>query len=119
LRAAISLKTISEIFILESMRLDNVAEDNKFLSLDALALEPMVAAAGPIGQVHAFGDDPFESESAGMLQHGWPVHFEMLAEANERASRQAGEELMQQRFTVLENRFCQIELFTVRISKTM
>ena len=49
------------------------------MSLEALALEPMIAATGSIRQVRAFGDDPFESESACMLEHGWPVHIEMLA----------------------------------------
>ena len=73
----------------------------------------MIAAAGSIRQVRAFGDDPFESESACMLQHGWPVHIEMLAEANGRAGRQNGEELLQQVFTILENHFCQIEPFAV------
>src|ERR1019366_8257505 len=73
----------------------------------------MIAAAGSIRQVRAFGDDPFESESARMLQYGWPVHIEMLAKANGRAGRQYGEKLLQQVFTVLENHFCQIEPFTV------
>src|ERR1700730_1326212 len=73
----------------------------------------MIAAAGSIRQVRAFGDDPFEPESACMLQHGWPVHIEMLAKANGRAGRQNGEELLQQVFAVLENHFCQIEPFAV------
>src|ERR1700730_4612928 len=74
----------------------------------------MIAAAGPIRQVRAFGNNPFESESACMLQHGWAVHIEMLAKANRRAGRQDGEKLPQQVFTVLENHFCQIEPFTVK-----
>src|SRR6202040_3929141 len=74
----------------------------------------MIAAAGSIRQVGAFGDYPFESESACMLQHGWPVHIEMLAKANGRAGRQKGEELPQQVFTVLENHICQIEPFAVK-----
>jgi predicted site-specific integrase-resolvase len=65
------------------------------------------------GWVRALGDDPFESESACMLQHGWPVHIEMLAEANGRAGRQDREEL-QQAFTVHEYRFRQIEPFAVK-----
>ena len=73
----------------------------------------MIAAAGSIRQVRAFGDDPFESKSACMLQHGWPVHIEMLAVANGRARRQNGKELLQHSFTVLENRFFQIEPFAV------
>src|ERR1700737_1790683 len=73
----------------------------------------MIAAAGSIRQVRAFGDDPFESESACVLQHGWPVHIEMLAEANGRAGQQNGKELLQQVFTVLENYFCQIKPFAV------
>src|SRR3984893_1331081 len=92
----------------------NVAQDDKLLSLEAFALEPMIAAAGSIRQVRAFGDDPFESESACMLEHGWPVHIEMLAKANGRAGRQDGEELLQQGFTILENHFCQIEPFAVK-----
>src|ERR1700732_1829623 len=74
----------------------------------------MSAAAGSIRQVRAFGDDPFESESACMLEHGWPVHIEMLAKANGRAGRQNGEELLQQAFATLENHFCQIEPFAVK-----
>src|ERR1700732_3927206 len=74
----------------------------------------MIAAAGSIWQVRAFGDDSFESEPARKLQHGWPVHIEMVAEANGRAGRQNGKELLQQVFTVLENYFCQIKPFTVK-----
>src|ERR1700740_3055235 len=74
----------------------------------------MVTAAGSMRQVRPFGDDPFESESTGMLQHGWPIHIEMLAKANGRAKRQNREELLQQAFTVHESRFCQIEPFAVK-----
>src|SRR6202022_490569 len=74
----------------------------------------MIAAAGSIRQVRAFGDDTFESQSACMLQHGCPVYIEMLAKANRRAGRQNGEKLPQQVFAVLENHFCQIEPFTVK-----
>ncbi len=84
------------------------------MSLEALALETMIAATGPIRQVRPFGDDPFEPELARMLQRDWPVHIEMLAKANGRAGRQDGEELLQQVFTVLENHFCQIEPSTVK-----
>jgi hypothetical protein len=71
----------------------------------------MIAAAGSIWQARAFGDDPFESESACMLQHGWPVDVEMLAEANGWLGWEVGYEPLQQVFAVLENRFRQIEPF--------
>src|ERR1700704_6217638 len=73
----------------------------------------MIAAAGPIRHVRAFGNNPFESESACVLEHGWPVHIEMLAKANGRAGRQNGEEPLQQVFAVLENHFRYIEPFAV------
>ena len=65
----------------------------------------MVAAAGSIRQVRPLRDDPFESEPAGMLQHGRSVDFEMLAEPNGRASRKAGSKPLQQVFAVFENHF--------------
>src|SRR5262249_4716886 len=85
-----------------------------FLPLEALALEPMVAATRPVRQVHPLGDDPFESESAGVLQHGWPVRIEMLAEAKGRAGRPTSKEPLQQSLTFSARRPRQIKPCAVK-----
>ena len=48
------------------------AHDDELLPLEALHLEPVLAAAGVVGEVGALGDDPFQAEAAGLAEKPSP-----------------------------------------------
>src|SRR5690349_16053666 len=51
----------------------DVADYDEFLTQDALRFDPVVAAARPIGQIGALGDNALKPEAAGMLEHHRPT----------------------------------------------
>src|SRR5215469_5380943 len=92
----------------------HVTENQELLPIDAFRLEPMVAAPGPVGQILALGDDAFEAEAAGMLQHGRPVRLHMVTEGDRQIARQTSEDLPQQVLAVDQSGLAQIEAFAIK-----
>src|SRR5438876_613360 len=70
--------------------------------------------AAPVRQIAALGDDAFEAEAAGMLEHGRPVPREMLAEADRRGGGELRHDLLQQGLAIDERRLGEIEPFAIQ-----
>ena len=60
-----------------------VAADDEFLLVEALALEPVGAAAGGVFGGGALGDDAFGVQLAGVVEDGGAVGFEVFGEAED------------------------------------
>ena len=73
----------------------------------------MIAAAGAVGLVLALGDDAFEPEAAGMLEHGRPVLLEVLAEPDRRAAGTPRDNLLQQGLAIDQRRLGEVEAFAI------
>lgn len=74
----------------------NVTQDHELLSLVALALQPVLAATRPVGQILTLGCDAFEPKPVWVLEHSGPVLFEVLAEPYCRVGGQPAEQLLEQ-----------------------
>ena len=58
--------------------------DDEFLARAAFRLEPVVAAARPVGRIAALGNDPFQRQGARLLEHVLAPAFDMLGEGKAR-----------------------------------
>src|SRR5262245_12034869 len=74
----------------------NVTEDRELLALEALAPEPVLASSRPVGEVLAFGHDPFQSKPARMLEQGRSVLLQMLTEPDRRTDGQSPDQPLEQ-----------------------
>src|SRR5690606_36628183 len=89
-----------------------VADDDEFLPLQALHLEPALRALFAVAVVRALRHDALEAEPAGLGEHRGTVALDVLAVAD-RVGR-VGDELFEQRLARAERRAAQVPAVEVQ-----
>ena len=81
----------------------SIAADDEFLLKEALAFDPVGAAAGVVLCRSALGDDALGAELAGIAEDGGAVGFEVLGEAED-VRVGVGEELGEESFALAQRK---------------
>src|SRR5215208_1470588 len=91
----------------------NITDDHELLAQHTFGFDPVFAAAGHIGQIDALGNDPLESEPAGMGEHLAAIALDVIAELHDGCFGQRLENLAQQLAAPVEANGSQIAALAI------